>query len=356
MERFLKKRKKIVAKKLGAIPGTLLYTGIHADVKTVATYYTYDQSDWQREEITKLSDLEHLEKLESRWLSVIGLTDKEFISGLEKKYEIHKLSLEDILNSNHRPKMDEFDNYLHLSMKLYHYDGEGKYWFEQISIVLQNNTVISFQETPTQAWTGIKERIEQNKGLVRKHGADYLFYLLVDTCVDSLFPIIDSLNEKIDSMENDLLNINPKDGIENILTLKKEINNIRKNVVPLRRIGSDLINNEGLLSDDDINPYLKDIDDHITNIAGQISSMGSHLDTILDLMISLNGHKLNEVMKTLTIIATIFMPLTFIAGIYGMNFKNMPELESTNGYFITLVVMGLISVLMAIYIRRKNWL
>jgi magnesium transporter len=272
-------------------------------------------------------------------------------------FGIHPLVLEDILHTGQRPKVEDLGDYIFIVLKmLYHDDQEDEMLGEQVSLLLGQNCVISFQEREGDIFNPIRERIRNSKGRIRRAGADYLAYALVDAIVDHYFVILEKMGEKIESLEEELVTNPTPETLQIIHKLKRNLIFLRKSVWPLREVINALERGESPLITEPTGIYLRDVYDHSIQVIDTIETFRDMVSGMLDIYLSSLSNRMNEVMKVLTIIATIFIPLTFIAGIYGMNFKFMPELEWHWGYPTALIVMLLIVGSMFIYFRRKKWL
>jgi len=268
---------------------------------------------------------------------------------------LHPLVLEDILNTDQRPKMEDYGDYLYLVLKnFYEREGEGLQ-SDQISVILGKDFVLSFQEKESSILDSIKEKISKSKGRIRKEGADYLAHAIMDNIVDNYFIVLENLEEKIENLEDDLVKKPTQSTLHDIHMFKRELIMLGKSLWPLREAINSLARSGSPLIDKSIVVYFKDIYDHIIAIIDTVETFKDMLSVMLDIYLSTISNKLNEVMKVLTIIATIFMPLTFIAGVYGMNFKYMPELEWRLGYFGVLGIMLTVALIMVFYFKKKKW-
>jgi magnesium transporter len=291
------------------------------------------------------------------WINVNGIHQVSNLENLGDCYHLHPLVLEDILNPEQRPKLEDYGDYLFLILKMLHLKGKPEGLFtEQVSIILGENFVISFQENDQDIFDPVRQRLKLGKGRLRGEGADYLAYTLLDLVVDHYFVILERLGEIIEDLEDKLVANPTPDTLNRIHRLKRDMIVLRKSVWPLREVVSQLERRESPLVRDSTNLYLKDLYDHVIQVIDNIETFRDILAGMLDIYLSSLSNRLNEVMKVLTMIATIFIPLTFIAGVYGMNFKHMPELDWTWGYYSTLAVMALVSLGMILYFRKKGWL
>jgi len=291
------------------------------------------------------------------WINIDGVHQLEIIEKIGELFKIHPLVLEDIVNTGQRPKMEDFVDYIFLTLKMLRYfEGEKETKTEQVSMILGSNFVISFQESEGDVFDPIRERLRADKGRIRKMGADYLAYALMDAVVDNYFTILEKLGEGIEDMEEELV-VNPTlETLQAIHHLKREMIFPRKSVWPLREVINRLERWESSLIKKSTSIYLRDLYDHTIQVIDSIETFRDVLSGMLDIYLSSVSNRMNEVMKVLTIIATIFIPLTLVAGIYGMNFRFMPELETSVGYPIVLLLMLCIGVLMISYFRKKRWL
>ncbi len=291
------------------------------------------------------------------WINIDGLHQIEVLEKLGECYGFHPLVLEDILNTDQRPKMEDSGDYLYIVLRMLNYnDKSSEIETEQVSLILGPNFVFSFQEKEEDVFDPVRERIRNNKGRIRKMGADYLAYALLDSIVDNYFTIMEKLGETIEFLEEELVTQPVPETLQTIHQLKRELIFLRKAVWPLREVISGLERGELVLIKETTRVYLRDVYDHTIQVIDTIETFRDMISGMLDIYLSSVSNRLNSVMKVLTIIATIFMPLTFIAGIYGMNFKFMPELEWRWGYPMVWVLVIFISVFMLIYFKKKRWL
>jgi magnesium transporter len=291
------------------------------------------------------------------WINIDGIQRIDVIEKIGKHFNLHPLALEDIVNTGQRPKMEDFVDYIFVVLKMLYYDEKKREPnAEQLSLVLGPNWVISFQENEGDVFDPIRERIRADKGRIRKMGADYLIYALIDAVVDNYFIILEKIGEKIEEIEDELVANPSPETLQAIHNLKRQMIFLRKSVWPLREVISRLERWESQLINKSTYIYLRDVYDHTIQVIDAIETFRDMLSGMLDIYLSSVSNRMNEVMKVLTIIATIFIPLTLVAGLYGMNFKYMPELEWPWGYPLVLFVMFTIGVLMLIYFRKKKWL
>jgi len=354
MSRFIKKR----SKKVGLPPGTLVHIGEKKTDKVRITIIDYDEANFEEKEIKTVEEcFPFKNKPTVTWINIDGIHDIKIIEKIGKHFDLHPLILEDIVNTGQRPKIEDFGDYIFVVLKmLYYNEKEDEIQAEQVSLILGSNFVISFQEREGDVFNPIRERIRSGKGRIRKMGADYLAYALIDTIVDSYFIILEKLGEKIESIEEELVTNPTPETLQAIHHLKREMIFLRKSVWPLREVVNRLERGESTLIHESTGIYLRDVYDHTIQVIDAIETSRDMLSGMLDIYLSSVSNRMNQIMKVLTIIATIFMPLTFIAGIYGMNFEFMPELAWPWGYPLVLLVMVVIGISMLIYFRRKKWL
>ena len=348
------KETKNIGKTVNLPPGTLKYTGEGTgQQKLILTQYNKDHLE--SKELNSIDEFLYDEKQDTIWLDVIGLKDSETVMHLGKHLEIHPLVLEDILNTAQSPKVEEYDKYLFTVTKNIFYMEGDSLDTEQISIILLDNLVVTFQEYDTDSFKHIHDRILGSKSL-RTHGSIELYYSIIDAVVDNYFLILEKIGIEIDSVEDILLDNPDKDILGNIYILKRELVYIRNILWPTRNLTSSLARGEFSMSDNRINLYFRDIYDHIIQMINIVETYRDICSGMLDTYLSSVGAKTNEVMKILTIFSTIFIPLTFFAGVYGMNFIYFPELNWKYGYLMFWVMSALITLFMLRFLRKKGWL
>lgn len=353
MPRLIKKR----SKKSGLLPGTLVHIGEKMGKEVSIFVVDYDETNVQEIELKAVEEcLPFRDTPTVTWINLEGLHRPDIIQKLGDYFSLHPLVLEDILNTDQRPKIEDHGEYIYIVLKMLHKNGT-EFAAEQISIILGKNFVISFQEgIKGDAFDLIRERISTGKGRIRGLGTDYLVYSLIDAIVDNYFVILEEMGEKIENLEQDLVKNPQAQTLHKIHDFKREMIFLRKAVWPLREVISTLERKESPLVKDSTSIYLRDVYDHTIQVIDTIESYREMLSGMLDIYLSSISNRMNEIMKFLTIIGTIFIPLTFIVGIYGMNFEFMPELKWRHGYFIILSGMSVAAVLMLFYFKKKKWL
>jgi magnesium transporter len=354
MPRFIKKQ----LRKAGASPGTLIHIGEQKVDETRITLIDYDETHLQErvpdtiEEAFPLKDLPTV-----TWINIDGLHQLDIIEKVGQHFNIHPLVLEDIVNTGQRPKTEEFEDLIFVVLKMLHYNENlEKITSEQFSLVLGPNFLISFQEIQGDVFKTVRERIRKPKTRIRKAGCDYLAYALIDAIVDNYFLILEKLGDKIETLEEDLLENPGPETLQTIHDMKREMIYLRKQIWPIREMINSLVKGESSLINESTSLFFRDIYDHTIQIIDTIESYRDILAGMLDIYLSTLSNKMNEVMKVLTIIATIFIPITFVAGIYGMNFKFMPELEWRWGYVMVWAIIVVVAGIMISYFKKKKWL
>ncbi|WP_366931292.1 magnesium/cobalt transporter CorA [Methanolobus sp.] len=347
-----------VSRKAGLSPGSLVHVGEERTEKPKITIIDYDRDNYQERVVENVEECFPFKDYPTvSWINVDGIHQVDIIEKLGKHFGLHPLVMEDIVHTSQRPKMEDYDSYIYVVLKmLWFEDGDTDVKTEQVSIILGKNFVLSFQEMEGDTFNFLRERIRNSKGRVRLMGADYLAYALLDSIVDNYFIIIEKFGDIIEDLENKLIQNPSPETLQNIHDLKKEMIYLRKSVWPLREVINGLERTESPLIEDTTFVFLKDVYDHTIQVAETVETYRDILSGILDVYLSSVSNKMNEVMKTLTIIATIFIPLTFLAGIYGMNFTYMPELGWKWGYPAVWTINITIFLSMYIYFRKKNWL
>jgi len=354
IDKFIKKRKE----KIGSPPGTPVYTGERVEKAARVTVIDYDEDHFEEKEISHVDECFGLKDSPSvSWINVDGIHDGEVINAFSEKFGLHPLVVEDIVHTGQRPKIEDYGEYIFIVFTMLQYDEERKeIKGEQVSLILSEHFVLSFQERPGDIFDLIRERIRNAKGRIRKTGTDYLAYSLVDAVVDHYFVILEKTGERIEELEESLtMNAKPE-TMHEIHKLKREMLYLRKSIWPLRESISGLEKSESALIKKATLKYLRDVYDHTIQIIDTVETFRDMLSGMHDIYLSSISNRMNEIMKVLTIMATIFIPLTFIAGVYGMNFKFMPELDWRWGYPAVWLVIVTVAVIMLIFFKRKKWL
>jgi magnesium transporter len=343
---------------VGQPPGTLIYTGKHVVEKERITVMEYDADSYREREVEALSSCFPLKgKPAVTWINLDGLHNTALMEEIGASLGIHPLVQEDILNVSQRPKMDDMGDYLFFVVKmLYRGSDTRKIETEQVSILVGDGYVISFQERRGDVFDPIRDRIREAKGRVRRMGADYLAYALLDAVVDNYFPVLEMFGENLETVEQELLEDPRTEMSATIHAMKRELIFLRRAVWPVREFLASLERREAWIMQRTTLLYMRDLYDHAIQLMEAIETYRDMVTGLLDVYLSSLSNRMNQVMKVLTLIATIFIPLTFIAGIYGMNFQHMPELGWKWAYPAVLGGMTAIGLAMLVWFKRKRWL
>lgn len=356
------KRPKLVkdqAQTAGLPPGTVLYVGDEKAAPVRITVIDYDQDGFREKQLCTLEECFGFKETPTiSWINIDGVHQVELIEKLGRQFGFHHLVLEDIVNTGQRPKFEDLDKYLFFVLKMLTYNTEKEIvQAEQISLILGRGFVISFQERIGDVFEPVRDRIRNDKGHVRKMSSDYLAYALIDAIVDNYFLILDKLSDKIESVEEQLVTEPAEKTVHQIHALKRNFILLRKSVWPLREVISNLERSESLLIDKTTRVYLRDLYDHTIQVIDTVETLREMVGGMLDVYLSSMSNRMNAIMKVLTVIATIFMPLSFFTGVYGMNFQYMPELRWRWMYPVGFwAVIAAVVILMLTYFRKKKWL
>jgi len=345
------------AKKMGAAPGTITYLGNRSDTKFVVTVAEYDKDKLQLAQLTDVREIgRYKETPETTWLNIVGLADEAKIGFIGKEFGFNPLILEDAVNTHIRPKIDEYDDYIFGVFKMMYMDANNELVIEHTAMILCKNAVLVLQEMEEDVFGGVRERMGNKLGRIRNNGPDYLFFTLLDSIIDNYFAVLENIYDQLEALEEEVYNDPTPETAHKIQQLKKEVLGIRKWAFPVKELISRLIDSESSLITKETKLYLKGALDHCYEVNENLLLYREMSSSLMELYMTNVSNKMNEVMKVLTIMASIFIPLTFIVGIYGMNFDNMPELHWKYGYFMVMGAMLLLFVAMMIYFKRKKWL
>jgi len=349
---------KRTSKKAGQAPGTLIHIGERKAESVRITIIDYDEQDYQEKQVSSIAECVSFKTTPTTtWINIDGLHQIEIIEEIGKKFDLHPLLLEDVLNTNQRPKADDFESCLFVVLKMLSYDDEkAKIRAEQISLVLGSHYVITFQESVGDVFGMVRDRIKNTKWRIRKLGVDYLLYALIDCIVDHYFIVLEKMADKIESLQEKVASDPSQETLQQIHELKSEMIFFRKSVWPVRELVNSLLRSESALIKKTTEIYLRDVYDHAVQIIDAMETYREMISGMLDIYLSSISNRMNAVMKVLTIIATIFIPLTFIAGIYGMNFEYMPELKWHWAYPAVWLIMAAAAIIMLLYFKKKKWL
>jgi magnesium transporter len=354
MSRLFKKR----SHKTGLAPGTLIHIGAQQTEPVVINVLDYTAECLGETTVRCVEDCEPFAKEGTvSWLDVSGLHNLPLIKGLGKLFALHPLVLEDILNTEQRPKQEDHADYLFFVIKmLYENKADHTFVVEQVSFILTREVVISFQENPEDIFDPVRQRIRDPRWRIRKLGTDYLVYALIDVIVDNYFHILENIGEAIEQVEVDIRQSPSKKNHDKIHHLVREVIFLRKYIRPVSAVLEGLQESESTLIKPETKVYFNDVHDHVQQAIEMIDSFRDVLENLENLYLSLINYRLNSTMQLLTVITTIFMPLTFIVGVYGMNFENMPELKWHWGYFAVWGIMLVTALMMFVYFKRRKLL
>ncbi len=353
MARFLKSSEK----SKGQGPGALIFIGDQKVEFVQTRVIDYDSATLTDQQLTDIKDGSHYRQTDTvTWLNINGLHDVEFIREVGRVFELHPLVLEDILNTGQRPKIEDFYDYIFIVIKMIRFDKETQMVRnEQLSMILGDKFLLTFQERPGDVFDPVRERLKKQKSRIRGAGTDYLAYALIDAVADNYIHIIERMGEQIEDLEEDILSGEDTGVMEKIHGFKREINYLRKSVRPAKEAVLQLTRLDSELVDDITLPFLKDLYDLVSHAAEAIDTYRDLLTDQLNIHNSVTANKMNDIMKILTIFAAVFIPLTFIAGIYGTNFEYLPELHYKYAYFVFWAVLIFLAGALMFYFKRKRW-
>jgi magnesium transporter len=346
------------ARRAGLPPGTIQFVGEQKVERVRLRVISYGPEHLEERELESVEDcLRYRDDPHLSWINIDGLHDAQTLQTLGGHYGIHPLVLEDIAHTTQRPKLEDHQDYLFLVLKLLRYEeSEERVFSEQLSLILGRGYVVSFQERVGDVFEPVRERIRGGRGRIRALGPDYLAYALMDAVVDNYFIILEKAGDQVETLEDDLLLDPTPELLHSVHAMKREMIQLRRAVWPLREAVGGIERCESPLIKKGTRVFLRDLYDHTIQVAEGVDNLREVLSGFQDLYLSSISNRMNEVMKVLTIIATIFVPLTFAAGIYGMNFDFMPELHWKWAYGVFWIVILFIAGVMLLFFRRKRWL
>lgn len=344
-------------KKIGLPPESIFYTGEIEEQRINIDYYAYNEFEIHHKKMEALEEVQ-LVSGNTNWINIDGVHNTKLVEKFGELFDIDNFILEDMVNVHQRPKLEEREKFIFIVIRMLSVNEESKEIdSEQFSLIVSENYLLTFQETPGDIFNGIRQRLESGMKKIRKKGHDYLAYCILDSVIDNYFLVLNSMDEKIDFLEDKLINNPEKGDMEKIMELKKEFLNLKRTILPVRDIMMKMnYSREISIFKEDMGIYINDLYDHILMINEILESMNSRVIGLVEVYRSTLNIIMNETMKLLTIVSTIFVPLTFIAGVYGMNFEYMPELKLQMGYFSALLAMFVIGCGMFYYIRKKDWI
>jgi magnesium transporter len=352
-----RRKKKKRSAKLGLMPGSMVLIGEQKEEKVKIALTDYNAEQYEFKQLHSIDEaFAYRDKPTVTWINICGLHDPSVIEKIGQCYDIHPLILEDILNTEQRPKVETFDKYVFAIIKMISYQKTShQIDLDQVSFILTANSLITFQERESRIFDPICDRIEQALGRIRRNGADDLMYALMDIVVDHYFLALEQVQERLDDLEESFGKDGDKMLLEHIHQLNRQLIFLRRSIWPLRDVLHGLISDEHPLIDDTSLPFFHDLYDHSIQAIEMIDTSREVVNGMMNTYLSMMSNRMNEVMKVLTIISTIFIPLSFIVGIYGMNFEFMPELKWKLGYFAVWGIILGTFMMMTMYFKRKKW-
>lgn len=345
-------------KKVGMEPGTLIHIGEKKLDDTVMTIMNFNEKTVEEKATKEIEECRASSQNSSlTWINVDGLHQVELIKKIGECFSIHPMILEDILNTDQRPKFEDMLDYQHITLKhLIFSEKKDEILSEQISFILGKNFVLSFREGKNEVFESVRTRIHRGTGRIRKSGSEYLLYSLLDAVIDQYYLVLEQIGKRLEDVEDEVFSNSGKETLHRIHLYRRGLLYLQNVISPLREIVTDLIECESYPMHESMKTYWRDLRDHVIQIDDAIDNCRDFLSSTTDLYFSNISNKMNEIMKVLTVIATIFIPLSFIAGVYGMNFPNMPELQWKWSYPVLWMIMISIVGVMLYYFRKRDWL
>lgn len=342
---------------IGQAPGTLVYTGNKNEAEVQLEMYSFNKEHIECKGGKSITEVKDIKKSGSvGWLNVDGLHNVELINQVGKEYNLNSLVLEDVLHVDQRPKMEDFGDYIFFTIKMFSNNDNGELEFEHVSFILGAESVISFQERPKDIFDLIRNRLNNSFGKIREKGADYLFYRFIDTIIDHYFIVLDKIAEKIETLEDEVMENPTTKTLQKLQGIRKELIYLRRSIYPLRESINTILKSESPLLSPDTERFFMDVYDHTIQVIESLETYRDLQSGIMDLYMNTASNRMNEIMKVLTIMSSIFIPLTFIAGIYGMNFQHMPELGYNWAYPAVWILMIVLVIVMLLLFKKKKWL
>ena len=345
-------------KPAGSSPGTVMYVGEKRSDPIVITHIRYDSQGVTGPVQVKPADVKPATGDNAiSWYTIDGVHNTETLRVIGENFQLHPLVVEDIANTAQRPKIEDFDNYIFIAMKMITFDSEAKELVaEHVSIIFGKSFVLAFLEDEGDVFEPIRARIQAGKGKIRKLGADYLAYALMDAVIDNYFEVLEDIGEQIEEVEDEVVHAPSAKTLHTVHSLKRELIFLRRAVWPMREIANSLLRDESDLVSPETRIYLRDLYDHTVHVIDTVETLRDIVAGMLDVYLSSVSNKLNQVMKVLTVMSSVFIPLTFVAGVYGMNFQYMPELQWRYGYPSVMGGMALVAAALLIAFRRRGWM
>ncbi len=346
------------ASKVGMAPGALVHLGERKTAQAAISLIEYGAGEIIEHQFSSLAESQTYQpRLPVLWLNVHGLHEPEVMAEIGRRFKLHPLVLEDILNTDQRPKVDDYGDYLFVVARMFEVDPEaGQIVSDQVSLILGTNYVLSFQERPSGRFDPVRERLRQDRGQIRKQGADYLAYSLLDTVVDRYFTILENIGERTEELEDMMLERPRPGALQTVHQLKRETLNLRRSIWPLREVINSLTRADERFFRAETRPYLRDVYDHTVHAIESLEANRDVIAGLLDIYLSAASNRVNQEVRALTVVAIIFMPATLISGVFGMNFKSMPLLEQPSGFMIAIGLMATVATTLSIIFWRRRWL
>ncbi len=346
------------AVKVGLAPGTLVHVGERKTEAPTITLVEYGETEIAEYCFTSVEESRSFTpRLPVVWLNVHGLHDTEVLAEIGRRFRLHPLVIEDILNTNQRPKVDDYGDYLFIVARFFELEGEPRtVTSDQVSLILGPNFVLSFQERPSGRFDPVRERLRQDRGQIRRLGADYLAYSLLDSIVDRYFTILEDIGERTEDLEDEILERARPGALQAVHHLKRETLALRRSVWPLREVINALTRDDNRFFRPETRPYLRDVYDHTVHAIESLEANRDVIAGMLDIYLSAVSNRVNQEVRALTVVAIIFMPATLISGIFGMNFKAMPLLDLPAGFAIAIGLMATVATTLSVIFWRRRWL
>jgi len=346
------------AAKVGLAPGALIHLGERKTEQAAISLMEYGETDLLEHQFTSLAASQAYQpKQPVLWLNLHGLHEPEVMAEIGRRFKLHPLVLEDILNTDQRPKVDDYGDYLFMVARFFEIDKETQQMSsDQVSVILGPDFVLTFQERPSGRFDPVRERLRQNRGQIRKLGADYLAYSLLDAIVDRYFTILESIGERTEELEDMMLDRPRPGSLQTVHQLKRETLTLRRSIWPLREVINSLTRADDRFFRPETRPYLRDIYDHTVHAIESLEANRDVIAGMLDIYLSAVSNRVNQEVRALTVVAIIFMPATLISGIFGMNFKTMPLLDLPTGFAIAIGMMATVATTLSIIFWRRRWL
>lgn len=346
------------AAKVGLAPGALIHVGERKTDQATISLLEYGEAGLTEHQFRTLAESQAYQpQLPVLWLNVHGLHEPEVMAEIGRRFKLHPLVLEDILNTNQRPKVDDYGDYLFIVARFFEVDGDNQQiGSDQVSLILGPNFVLTFQERPSGRFDPVRERLRQDRGQIRKLGADYLAYSLLDAIVDRYFTILENIGERTEELEDIMLE-HPRPGaLQVVHQLKRETLNLRRSIWPLREVINSLTRADDRFFRPETRPYLRDVYDHTVHAIESLEANRDMIAGMLDIYLSAASNQVNQEVRALTVVAIIFMPATLISGIFGMNFRAMPMLDWPTGFFVAIGMMATVAATLSLIFWRRRWL